>query len=309
MDLVPVEHPIEWYATFGGDVGPDSHGDVNLGIRKGPYSLSLQTDTLDVRGEFEGSHGKSWVGARYAAFAAEMLITPWKDGAPDPASALNAMYGGLDAGFLRYASQGFYGGLQGYGRYYYFYENATTEIAVPEPRVVVAPELVGGRWTPDVHLKATLGLHLSPDMPVAPHLRMDVHMQPAKGWFAPLVESTVVIAENQDNLITTRVGGLNPYVVPLAGAAWAEFHAEDVASLRVAPQFRGSLGQVGLVLGPGVDVVWLGGTGGESGIFFDGSLGYKRFFTDLSAGWSPSIERQEGVGAWGGWLRFGWGWG
>lgn len=47
-------------------------------------------------------------------------------------------------------------------------------------------------------------------------------------WFAllPRFELRAGWARGQDRVLRTRLGGLNPYVVPLAGAAWAEWLVE-----------------------------------------------------------------------------------
>ena len=75
---------------FGGEVSATSFGIADLGLRKGPLSLQLYTDTLELRYAPDLARGRYWVAARVEAFAAGLLISPWRDGAPDPARAWGA---------------------------------------------------------------------------------------------------------------------------------------------------------------------------------------------------------------------------
>src|SRR4051812_45748417 len=84
--------PWEGRAMLGGEVSATSFGILDLGLRKGPLSLQLFTDTLELRYAPNLMHGRYWLAVRAETFAAGLMQSPWRDGAPDPARALNAGY-------------------------------------------------------------------------------------------------------------------------------------------------------------------------------------------------------------------------
>lgn len=315
MDEVPIENPLAWYANIGGDISQDGHGDVNLGLMKGPWSLQLQTDTLDVRWSPEGEHGRAWVGLRGAAFAAQMVITPWTGGAPDPARGFNGRYVGIDAGVLRYLPAGFYAGPMITARAYDFAAQPLTTAPVPDGRVVTTPELQVGWWHEHAQVLLVGGLDVAPTFAsptaLSPHLYVYARGE-IPSTIISYTELRAGIADNQDFLVRTRLGGLNPYVVPLAGAAWAEFWVEDYAALRT-----GLLAPIGehVRTGPLVDgVVMTEVYQGEAqditaGLGWMNRVEVRKFRGQLDVGWSPWLERQPGYGAWSVWLRLERGWG
>src|SRR4051812_35878039 len=81
--------------AFGGEINADPHGVGDFGVRKGPFSIQLFTDTLELRYQPESPRGRWWLAARGEALAAGLMLSPWTDGAPDPRRALLASYGGL----------------------------------------------------------------------------------------------------------------------------------------------------------------------------------------------------------------------
>lgn len=317
MEMLPLA--LHYHLSLGGDISQQGHGDVNFGVQGELFSAELQTDTLDLRWTPSGEHGRAWLGLRGAAFAAQMLITPWSGGAPDPANALNAAYVGLDGGGLRYGPAGSYAGLQFAARHYFFSAQDATTRAVPDARTVYSPELVLGWWKPFAEVRLLPGCDLSPTQTWAPHLYAEAHWRPQPqhpGW----VELRGGIAAHQDDLISTRIGGLNPYVIPLAGAAWAEFHANDFVALRLGPSFGPTWTHGAFWGGPLLDVVWFSEqTSGpialqhdwqrEIGLGLRTHIEHKKFFGDLSGGWSPTLLRQPSYGAWSIWLRLGLQWG
>ncbi len=301
---------------LGGDISVDGHGDVNISLAQGPWSVALQTDTVDLRWAPTQPRGRAWVGLRFASFAAQMVISPWSEGAPNPAAALNGMYAGLDAGKIWYFSQGTYGGLTFTGRWYRFSGRENTEIAVPEARWVLTPLAVLGWWSPEAELRLSLGADFEA-RGVAPQLSFYGKWAPS-GRIMPELAVQAQVAEGQDWLTTPRIGGLNPYVVPLAGAAWAEFRAEDYASLCFGPVLSLGGEHWSFRTGPLGDLVWwqgeqvqgvgeLPGERVELGLGWKNRFAYRRFFSELDGGYAPTVERQDGV-AWSLWARVGVDW-
>ena len=115
-----------------------------------------------------------------------------------------------------------------------------------------------------------------------------------------------------DDLSRTRLGGMNPYVVPLAGLPWAallsdQFLAAEVSlHVRVWRQLEAGLTANGAFVedverNGSKDVRFVGG----AALFVDFAIG--AFQLDLRAGWSPSFGLDAG-GSWSALAAFGWGW-
>lgn len=297
---------LEWRAALGGQLDADSHGILDVGVRGGDLSAELQTDTLDLRWAPSGERGRAWVALRGEAGAAGLFISPWADGAPDPDSSLNSFYVGAEGGAVRYLPQGFYAGGQASLRYQAFTATADTKGQVPAGRPVATADLVLGWWSPVAHLWSRAGADgwLEPEDSgrLAPHVHVDAAVEPA--WrLAPVAEARAGAAADQDALTRTRLGGLNPYVVPLAGAAWAEWWVEDYAAFRLGLRGRLPLSSGGeLSLMPFLDAAtapeitssqpagpWALGFGG----WLRGEQG--RSHLDLAVGHAPWIERASDV--------------
>jgi len=98
----------------------------------------------------------------------------------------------------------------------------------------------------------------------------------------------------EDDLTRMRVGGMNPYVVPIAGAPWAAYLSDRLLAASWSWHFR-VRGEV--EVGPFADAVlladrsrtsnsdngWLGGIGA----LFDGR--FDRAQLDMRAGWNPNL--------------------
>ncbi|MFN7147768.1 MAG: hypothetical protein ACK4YP_28620, partial [Myxococcota bacterium] len=98
---------------MGGQIDADPHGDANVGVRAGDWTVALRTDAPEITWAPGGERGRSWVTARGHAFAAQMFLSPWTDGAPDPARAHFAASAGLEAGWVGYGPHGTYFGGRG----------------------------------------------------------------------------------------------------------------------------------------------------------------------------------------------------
>lgn len=249
-----VAHAVEWRAMAAGEINADSHGVIDAGVRSGPWSAVLLTDTLDLRWQPEGDHGKAWVTARGEFGAAGLMISPWVDGAPAPERALGAFYTGPEAGALRYLAHGLYAGVSGHARWWWFSETEASEVAAPDGRARAQADAQVGWWQPSVQAWIRAGADFAPtaNNPIQPHVQGELKLRPDEWTVAPRVELRAGWGANQDDLSRTRAGGLNPYVVPLAGAAWAEFRVEEYAAARVGP----SVAVGGWDLAAVVDVMW-----------------------------------------------------
>ena len=309
--------PIEWQLSVGGQIDADPHGDVNLGLRRGALSAALRTDALSLRWDPSAEHGRAWVELRGHAFAAAMLISPWTDGAPDPERALSLATAGGEAGALRYGRAGLYGGAKVSADRLFFGEMAATAIAVPDDRWLAAGDLLGGLYRPELSAWLRVGADL--ETGEAPrwsgHAAMEARWLPR--WragavaLAPRVELWAGLGEGQDDLTRTRLGGLNPWVVPLAGAAWAERWVEDYAVLRLGPTVglgEAGEGALGFRASPFVDLAAFDGAA-EAGLGLGLRAWRGRAFLDLTPGFSPTIARAEGVGRTSVWFSLGLDWG
>lgn len=279
----------EWRAATGAELNADPHGVIDLGARSGPWSAQLLTDTLDVRYAPEHDRGRWWVGLRGELMIAELMAFPWRDGAPTPELGIYASYAGLEGGWIRYLPAGLYVGVQGYARQYRFSPVVETTPAPPNTHRVRA-EALAGWWTEAVQLYGVAGCQQTRDG-VAPHGQ--VTMQARPDWtMAPMVGAWAGWAQGQRALTRTRMGGLNPYVVPLAGAGWAEWWVEDFVVLRAGPSIDFGTVRLGLAADVGwsdvSDLVW--GVGAHSRV-----QGARPLFFQLDAGYGAGVPRSEGV--------------
>lgn len=285
-------------AELGGEVHPDDpHGIVNVGATRNAFSVRWITDTLDVRWQPEGERGRAWVAGRVATFAAGMVISPWIDGAPALEQGFQGAYAGVEGGGVRYLPHGAYVGAQGHARWHTFYG----EGALPVARLHGQSQAILGWWSPWLHAWSVTGVDLqrSPDGSVAsvsPHARGQAELTVA--WtVAPLLAVRAGWGEDQDVVTLTRLGGLNPYVVPVAGAGWAEWWVEDHAAVRAGAA----------VQTPRVDVdAWLDaaafdgppGAGTAVGLGAGPTVRWPSVDWTVQGGAVPWVPRQEGVARW-----------
>ncbi len=289
--------------ALGVDLNETPHGLVNVEVRRGAWTGSLITDTLQARWDPAGERGRAWVAGRGEFGAAGLMISPWTDGAPDPDRAMAVSYGGLEGGAVRYLSRGLYAGGQGSARYYVFSEVGQGRRSLPADHPVVGGDGLVGWWTPEAQAWARLGVDYSLGT-WAPHAHVELKSRADKA-LAPRFELRAGWAQHQDEVLRTRVGGLNPYVVPLAGAAWGELWVEDYAALRGGGGWHGGRVEADLL----VDVVSSDVQASAAGFALDTRWKHERLYLDADAGYAPFLLRQEGVGAWSVWLVFGREWG
>ncbi len=291
----------EWRAAAGAQIDPSSHGVVDFGVRKGPWSIQLLTDTLDLRWAPESDRGRWWIAARGEAFAAGLLITPWTRGAPDPTRALTASYGGLEGGFLRYFGP-VYLGAQLAERGYVFGAREQTAIPVPGITSLLSADFVAGYYQPSLHVWVRAGIDLQ-DKALSAHVAGEGVFRPA-GLLAPRLEVRAGWGFQQTDLTRTRLGGLNPYVVPLAGAGWAEFWVENYAAGRAGLTLKTKHVEAGVL----VDAAAFEGTI-ATGLAGTVRGTWRRWFAEATVGWAPGIPRQDGVWRVAMWALIGTDWG
>ena len=285
---------------------------------RSPWSAVLRTDAPELTWAPSGDHGRGWVTARGHFFAAQMYISPWTEGAPDPDRAMRAASAGIEAGAVRYGPFGLYYGGRVAGDAFWITRGADSPRQDPGPRQVAAADAILGFWRPDLSAWARGGTDVElreGTTLISPHLAAQAHWTPeitVSGLvLGPRVEAWAGVAEQQDDLLRTRLGGLNPWVVPLAGAAWGEWWVEDygVARLGGTIGFGGTgPGVVGLRVSPFVDLASF-----DEESAWGAGLGLRawrgRLFLDLTGGAAPTIPRQQGYEALSVWFSLGWDWG
>lgn len=310
-----------WELSFeaGGQIDPQPFGVANATLRRGPLTLRLITDTLEAElGEGTGG-GRWWVKARVQGFASQLLVGPWRDGGPDPESALVSPHVGAEVGYVHHLPAHFYLGASAFARWFWFFAGRDNPGPAPDPTFWVSPTAMVGWWRgPELRAALQGGIDVSEglssqdpfrndgDVYVAPKIAFEGVFVPAEGIVVPRVELRAGWAREQGRLVRTRLGGLNPYVVPLAGAGWAEFLVQEYAVLRAGPNVRWDLG--GGVTGHVALVADLAAFDGQQELAFAllSHTGFARgWFVDATVGWAPFIDRASGVLRASGWLLVG----
>ncbi len=218
----------------GAEVNASPHGIANLAYQDGPWAVALITDTLDLRWAPEGQRGRAWLAVRGEVASVGVLNTPWRNGAP--VAGFNGFYAGTEGGAVRYGRNGWYAGAAGMARQVWFTPGKAGPADVPDNGIWASAEGLLGRWSPDFHVWMRAGAqHDGIGEAVQPHAALTATTSFTGTW-APRAELRAAWADGQSVLTATRVGGLNPYVVPIAGAGWGEWWAGSYAAARVGPQ-------------------------------------------------------------------------
>lgn len=134
---------------------------------------------------------------------------------------------------------------------------------------------------------------------------------PVGGWGRLEVEERAGIGFGEDDLSRVRVGGMNPYVVPIPGAPWAAWLSEAYVSGRVGlPVEVGG----GLEVGPTVGAAWLrdpdrAGRDGMGAVWGAGATAqgwWGPWQLDVRGGVSPTWSAASDALAWSAWVSAGW---
>lgn len=133
------------------------------------------------------------------------------------------------------------------------------------------------------------------------------------GWGRVQTDGVASLGVGQDDLNRDRLGGSNPYVVPLPGAPWASWISSRYASDLVSLHFKASDGleigpMAGLLLVTDPDrvdaldeVALLWG----AGLLVDWRID-PSWQVDLRGGYSPSVSDRADRAAWNVWISTGW---
>ncbi len=293
--------PWTWEGRVGAQVDAGTRGLFELTFRRRDLSLSLFTNTLDVRWEPSTDRGRAWLVARVEPLLAGLFFARWSDGAPDEARSLFASSATLNGGFVRYLPRGFYAGLDVAAQLWVFNAGPTTAIDVPGLTPVLRTDALLGVWHPFAHLWGRVGTDWLVEGP-SPHAHLT--LTTSLPWIVrPAVTVRAGWAEHASDAVRTRLGGLNPYEVQLAGAVWSELWVEDYAALRIGPE----AGKVGpkMTWSASVfaDLVWADDRG-DIGLGGATKLDFKGRWIELGIGGSPTLERITGP-ALSGWVRIG----
>jgi hypothetical protein len=118
---------------------------------------------------------------------------------------------------------------------------------------------------------------------------------------------------NADDLMRLRVGGFNPYSVPLAGAPWAGYLAGKLAAVDGSLHVRVWREQEVGVVADGVVLddprrTGSSGVGVLAGIGAFADARFGPWQIDLRGGWSPTVRPGTAAGSWGLFAAAGWAW-
>ena len=182
----------EYKVLAGGEISEAPHGVFNLGIKYGNFAAELHTDTLDLRWTKELKSGRFWMGSRFAAFAAELFISPWIDGSYAPERGVRAMYGELSSGYVHYLPKHFYAGIQSETRRYQFTGSgsAVTAEDIPANTWRMRSTAFVGYWTDPIKARLQGGLDHLTDAPeaITPWLQGELLYHPNTWLFTPFAE-------------------------------------------------------------------------------------------------------------------------
>ena len=236
----------EYKVLAGGEISEATHGVFNLGIKYGDLTAELHTDTLELRWDKELGFGRSWIGARFAAFAAELFIAPWKNGSYAPERGVRAMYGELSSGYVHYLPKHFYAGIQVEARRYQFAASgaAVTTEDIPADTFRLKSTTFVGYWTKPLKARLQGGIEYLTDAQedITPWFQGELLYHPNTWLLTPFTElrAGLLVSESGSSspIIGFRVGGMNPYVIPVAGWSWAEAWAQYYAASRVGMEYQ-----------------------------------------------------------------------
>lgn len=195
---------------------------------------------------------------------------------------------------MRYLPAGLYAGAEVEAAMYTFWAKDDRTTIVPDPRAIVSGTAFLGIWREEGEVRADGGAFVE-DGQWVPAARMYARWAP-KWTVAPRVEVRAGAMEGASAVTKTRLGGLTPYSVPLAGAAWGEWWVEDY----VAGRAGATAGTAHLRGGLLVDAAaWAGAEGGDAGtavgFAVTGEARWRRMYAEIAGGYAPWVPRQEGI--------------
>ncbi|HCH63033.1 MAG: hypothetical protein CL927_11065 [Deltaproteobacteria bacterium] len=297
---------VETQALGGISIHEYIHGVVNLGVRKGDWSAEFLTDTIDLRWSPDLENGRAWVAIRGELGAVGLLLSPWERGLPVPEKGFAGGYLGGEAGMIRYLPRGLYAGVAGSALRTSFFATPQTTVAVPAATPWIRLDGVAGWYTEPTHIWVHAGAqHDQLGSPIQPHVHL-VATTVGQQALGHRVELRTGWTQGTSFLSSTRVGGMNPYVVPVSGAGWAEWWAESYAVARAGPQLTIESVQQSISVAPVLDGVLVEdvrfGPAHGWGLGLLTELEIRQLTIDGSLGWGGGLVRADGVRRWAGWL-------
>ena len=230
--------PTEWRSALGGHVDPRGEGIFELGVRKGDLSAEFLTSGLSARWEPDAGPGGAWLDLHTEHGTVGRMHDPWSSGTPAPERAVRASRVGLDGGWSARTRHGLTARVDAFASRFWFAQTTPGGGAAPPARTLLGGDLTLGWQSNTAAVLLSGGADWSPeDEAASPHVRGRAWSRPDQE-FAPTADLRVGWAEGQDRLTRTRVGGLDPSMVPIAGAALGEFWVEDYVALRLGPTWR-----------------------------------------------------------------------
>jgi len=247
---LPEASPVQVRALVGALVERQSHGEVDVGVRSGPWSAELYTDTLDLRWAPELPGGRAWLDLRAAGFASGLMITPWFGDEPAPELAVVAWSVGPEVGAVAHLPRGVWVGGGAGARVLGFGPREQTVVPVPGLWLSGGPFAAAGWWgrpatlqvrggvdfaaeVVDAPADSTWGLNGPVAAPVSPWVDGELVWRPR--WFvAPRAEVRAGWSAGRGAATAFRVGGSMPYQVPLTGYGWSRLWVSRFAAARVA---------------------------------------------------------------------------
>lgn len=277
-----------WRGRLGAQIDAGTRGLSEFEFRRGDVTLALFTNALDVRWTPSTDRGRGWVGARLEPVLAGLFFARWTDGAPDPTRSVYASAFGADAGYVVYLPHGLYAGGQVLGQIWHlpWPEDSAVDAPVWQPRLLA--DGLFGYWSEPVHVWVRAGVDGLAEG-ASPHVHLS--LQTALPWpVRPTIGLRAGWADGATDIVKTRIGGVNPYEVPLAGAVWAEIWTESYAALRVGPEFAGARGRLAWTTSLVVDLV-AHDEGGDVGVAGNARFAWGPRWLEVAVGSSPTLPR------------------
>ena len=281
---------------------------LNLKYQAEEYAITILTDTLQLSRFWSINEHSTWFYIQGQGYQGHMTPYPWEDGAPALSKGFQTSYAGIEGGQLRTWKEQFYVGGEGIARYYWYRTDNENPLENRDNEFRLTFNTFAAWNTTAASVRLVLGEDIvnTKQFELQPHLYCTATYRP--DWtFAPWLELRAGWGDNQDNISKMRLGGLNPYVVPFAGAGWGEWWVEDYLVSRVGSITQIPIKKLQMELGIHSD---LGYFQNISAISFGQYTGvsYNDWKGIIHWGMAPWIERQDGVSFFSSYISIARGW-
>lgn len=296
----------DWRVAGGGEFNADSHGILEVGYRDELIQIEALTNTLELKRELETDGGKKWAAIRGEAVMAGLLPFPWVEGRPAPELGSDASLARAEFGSIKYAQWSMYaGGVVQFGKEWFAHGRDSLYRDELNNRFVTHPQIILGRYSESLHAYLQIGSYLLDIDTEATQNHAQAHLYWTPKWpISPSIEAHAATGENLDALHRFRIGGLNRYTIPLAGAAWGEWWVEEFASVQLGAPVTVPINNTHTELKPIADFALFDGQS-AFGYGLELKTSSHRLFVNLGWGTAPMIQRAPGVGRHSVWLEIG----